>query len=122
MLGVSTSLPEVICCIDLAHKKEYNMLISTMVGSCCFNFFILGLGNIVLSFVSNGQGLMYEFDKYSIIQIIILVVIIIVLALYFYFNKHKNINKKNKIIYTNIFFLSLVVITFIIYLFLNLSL
>ena len=122
LLGVSTSLPEVICCIDLAHKKEYNMLVSTMVGSCCFNFFILGLGNIVLSFVSNGKELMYEFDKHSIIQTIVLVAIIIVLALYFYFNKHKNINKKNRIIFTNTFLLSLVIIAFIIYLFLNLSL
>lgn len=121
LLGVSTSLPEIICCISFAQKKEYNMLISTMVGSCCFNFFILSLSNIVLSFIWEVGNLMYAFDKYSIIQILVLTIIICLFGLYFYFNRHKNINNKNRIIGVNIFLLILIILVFITYIFVNLT-
>ncbi len=120
LLGVSTSLPEVICCIDLAYKKEYNMLISTMIGSCCFNFFILTFGNIAYMFIWNGENSMYEFNKYSIIQILALACIIALAYIYCRFNALKKHCKRNNVIGINAFLLLIIIFVFISYLFLNL--
>ncbi|MCQ2748250.1 MAG: hypothetical protein MJ223_03340 [Mycoplasmoidaceae bacterium] len=48
-LGVATSLPEVVCCINLCIHKEYTMVIDTIVGSTIFNLFVLVIANIALA-------------------------------------------------------------------------
>ena len=49
LLGIVTSLPEIISCISLAKNKYYNMLVGNIIGSINFNFLILFFTNILLS-------------------------------------------------------------------------
>ncbi|MCQ3915092.1 MAG: hypothetical protein MJ201_05115 [Mycoplasmoidaceae bacterium] len=46
MLGVATSLPELIAVATLAIDNRYNMMINSMAGSCAFNMTILFACNV----------------------------------------------------------------------------
>ncbi len=45
-LGVATSLPEVITCLELVRLKNFNMAINDIYGSCMFNLLILTIADI----------------------------------------------------------------------------
>ena len=45
-LGVATSLPEVITCIELTRLKNFNMAVNDIYGSCMFNLLILTIADI----------------------------------------------------------------------------
>lgn len=47
LLGVATSLPELVAVVNLAINRRYNMVIDSMVGSCAFNMTILFLSNMI---------------------------------------------------------------------------
>lgn len=46
LLGVATSIPEIISTFQLFHKKNYDAGFGNMIGSCVFNFFIIGLADL----------------------------------------------------------------------------
>lgn len=72
LLGISTSLPELITIISFAYDKEYNMAIDSTVGSCGFNLSILFIANIAYASaypgIESGQA-MYSLDKYTVTQL-----------------------------------------------------
>lgn len=116
LLGVVTSLPEIVCCINLCLHKEYNMVIDTMVGSCAFNLSILSISNIALACLPE-QGPMYDWNKDNVLQLTICMIIIILCVIYLILN-----SKKIKIKFSqkqtlgwNISLLSLVSISYIIF-------
>lgn len=63
LLGIVTSLPEIITCIALAFKEQYNMIIGNMIGSINFNFFILFIVNVILTFVYGQQMFSFFHDS-----------------------------------------------------------
>ena len=46
-LGVATSLPEVTATISLCKKKNFNAAYGDILGSCVFNFIILGIADAI---------------------------------------------------------------------------
>ncbi len=60
LLGIVTSLPELISCIVLAKKGNFNAVIGNIVGSCMFNFAILLMADIAYT-----GGSIYTFDVQS---------------------------------------------------------
>jgi cation:H+ antiporter len=65
LLGISTSLPEVVTTFALLKLKSYNMAISNMLGSNIFNFLVLGLADL---FVKNNHIYNYA-DYYSMFYV-----------------------------------------------------
>lgn len=88
LLGIVTSLPEIVACVNLCIHKEYNMVIDTMVGSTCFNLSILTIANIVLSCLPE-FGTMFIMTNHNILQLAVCFFIMIVCLIYFGFNRPK---------------------------------
>lgn len=65
LLGITTSLPEVVTTFELFKLNNSNMAISNMLGSNIFNFLVLGLADI---FVKNGHVYDYS-DNYSLMYV-----------------------------------------------------
>lgn len=86
LLGVVTSLPEIVCCINLCVHREYNMVIDTIVGSTTFNLSILTIANIVYACVGDLNQPMFGWNEYNIIQVIVSGVTIVLMILYLIFN------------------------------------
>lgn len=61
LLGITTSLPEVVTTFALLKLNNFNMAISNMLGSNIFNFLVLGIADL---FVKNGHIYSYV-DTYS---------------------------------------------------------
>lgn len=66
LLGIVTSLPELISCIVLAKKGNFNAVIGNIVGSCMFNFAILLMADIAYM-----GGSIYSFDVQSKLLIVL---------------------------------------------------
>jgi len=120
LLGIVTSLPEIVCCVNLCIHKEYNMVINTMVGSCIFNLSVLTISNVVLAAViSSGSSTeMYAWNTSNLSQVITCAVIIIFCILYLIFNTQKfkaKLTKKGNIALNSVL-LSLAIVAFIIFL------
>lgn len=118
LLGVVTSLPEIVCCINLCIHKEYNMVIDTIVGSTSFNLSILTIANIVYACLTQQAGTMYDWNSYNLTQVIVGIVMIVAMIAYLVANsnKYKNKLKDRQILAINISLLSLVVIAYIVFL------
>lgn len=118
LLGVVTSLPEIVCCINLCIHKEYNMVIDTIVGSTSFNLSILVIANIVYACLTQQAGTMYDWNSYNLTQVIVCIVMIVAMIAYLVANgnKYKNKLKDKQILAINISLLSLVVIAYIVFL------
>ena len=121
LLGVITSLPEIVCCVNLCVHKEYNMVIDTMVGSTSFNLAILTIANLAFVGVYKPENQMYPWNQHTLTQIIVCLVTIVLLCLYLFANSKKIKDKLNdkQSLAINSSLLSLVVITFIIFLILG---
>ena len=92
LLGITTSLPEVVTTFALIKLNNYDMAISNMLGSNIFNFLVLTIVNI---FIKNDHIYNYS-DKYSLFYLLGgLLVTILLLNLIF-------INKAKKIFYLTI--------------------
>ena len=61
-LGVATSLPELSASFSLVKINNFNASVGNVVGSCCFNFIILGCADILYF-----QGNIYSYDPQIII-------------------------------------------------------
>ncbi|MCQ3915095.1 MAG: hypothetical protein MJ201_05130 [Mycoplasmoidaceae bacterium] len=113
-----TSLPEIVCCINLCIHKEYNMVIDTIVGSTSFNLSILTIANIVYACLTQQAGTMYDWNSYNLTQVIVGIVMIVAMIAYLVANsnKYKNKLKDRQILAINTSLLSLVVIAYIVFL------
>lgn len=124
LLGVVTSLPEIVACVNLCIHKEYNMTIDTMVGSTAFNLSILSISNIALACVYNGKHtttdkqIMYEFNVDSISQMVTGFLTIAFCVTYLLLNTEKmkkKFNRKQQLTINSIT-LTLTIIPFIVFL------
>ena len=66
LLGITTSLPEVVTTFTLIKINNYNMAISNMLGSNIFNFLVLSFSDI---FIKNDHIYNYS-DRYSLLYLI----------------------------------------------------
>ena len=66
LLGITTSLPEVVTTFALIRLNNYDMAISNMLGSNVFNFLVLSLADI---FIKNDYIYSYS-DKYNLCYLI----------------------------------------------------
>lgn len=127
LLGIATSLPELIAVVTLAINGRYNMMINSMVGSCAFNMTILFVCNIVYAGLwHEGLGAMFPkpADSNSVmVQVVLFILMCVFFALYLILNS-KSIKanlRRNQILGANITLLSLVILTYIGYIILGVS-
>lgn len=90
LLGITTSMPEVITFIALVKMKSFDLALSDIIGSNLFNLLILAIGDIFLK----NKEIYYFVDKESMF---LLVFGFILTILSFYQNNRKVV--KNKLIY-----------------------
>lgn len=121
LLGVVTSLPEIVCCVNLCIHKQYNMVIDTMVGSCAFNLSILTISNIVLACFSHQTGPMYEWNIQSVIQITMCLITVLLSLAYLIVNigKVKDRLNRKQVIGINATLLSFIAIVYVVYIILG---
>ena len=120
LLGMATSLPELVAVVTLAVNRRYNMVIDSMVGSCAFNMTILFIANIVYSglYVSAAETHpMYILDPDTVIQLILFLLEAIFLVLYLVMNSRsvKQYLSTKQTIVINSILLSLTVLSYLIY-------
>lgn len=127
LLGIATSLPELIAVITLAINGRYNMMINSMVGSCAFNMTILFVCNIAYSALwYEGLGAMFPkpADSNSVmVQVVMFILMCVFFALYLILNS-KSIKanlRRNQILGVNITLLSLVILTYLGYIILGVT-
>lgn len=90
LLGITTSMPEVITFIALVKMKSFDLALSDIIGSNLFNLLILAIGDIFLK----NKEIYYFVDKESMFLLIFGLILTI---LSFYQNNRKVV--KNKLIY-----------------------
>ena len=90
LLGITTSLPEVITFVSLIKLNNYDMALANIVGSNLFNLLVLAFGDLVLVKQS-----IYNFSEKSTIYLLIFNF----LTTFFSFYQLKRKNTNNKIIY-----------------------
>ena len=121
LLGIATSLPELIAVATLAFGGRYNMMINSMAGSCAFNMIILSVCNAVYAGMwHNGIDPMFPQPKESnsvVVQVVIFILMCLFITLYLIMNsKHIKSRLNNKqIMGINITLLSLVIIVYFIF-------
>lgn len=94
-LGVVTSLPEIVCCINLCLHKEYNMVIDTIVGSTSFNLAILTIANICYASLKNPEAPMYAWNDINILQVVTCLIIMGLMIAYLVCNSKKTKERLN---------------------------
>ena len=87
LLGITTSLPEVVTTFSLLQMNNYNMAISNMLGSNIFNFLVLSISD----FFYKGEYIYYPLDKYSNMYIVSGLSILIMFLITLIFKKKNNI-------------------------------
>lgn len=121
LLGIATSLPELIAVATLATNGRYNMMINSMVGSCAFNMTILFACNIAYGCLwTQGLEPMFPMPKDTnsvMVQVVMFVLMGVFFALYLILNSKsiKGKMRRNQILAANITLLSAVVVLYITY-------
>ena len=95
IIGITTSIPEVIVLINMMHKKEYRMLIDVIIGSCSFNLFFLFILNTSAAIVwqpGDVSKIFYQ-TKDSTILLLLSLLQTILFLLYMIFNSSTFKNK-----------------------------
>ncbi|MBQ9024082.1 MAG: hypothetical protein IJ105_02540 [Bacilli bacterium] len=87
LLGITTSLPEVVTTFALIKFNNFDMAISNMLGSNIFNFLVLSFSDI---FIKNDHIYNYS-DRYSLFYLIGGLLITMLLSLTISSNKSKKI-------------------------------
>ena len=87
LLGITTSLPEVVTTFALIKYNNFDMAISNMLGSNIFNFLVLSFAD---TFIKNDHIYNYS-DRYSLFYLIGGLLITILLSLCISSNKSKKI-------------------------------
>lgn len=106
LLGITTSLPEVVTTFALIKLNNFDMAISNMLGSNIFNFLVLSFADI---FIKNDHIYNYS-DKYSFFYLSGGIFIIMLLSFCVFFNK------KNKLFYILLSLLIILVYLYVWYL------
>ncbi|XQP55060.1 MAG: hypothetical protein ACOQNV_02910 [Mycoplasmoidaceae bacterium] len=121
LLGVATSLPELIAVATLAFSGRYNMMINSMAGSCAFNMIILSVCNAIYAGMWNSttQPMFPQPQERNsvVVQVVLFILMCLFTALYLIINsKHIKTRLTNKqIIIVNSVLLSLVIIAYFAY-------
>lgn len=104
LLGVTTSLPEVVTTFSLLKLNNYNMAISNMLGSNIFNFFVLSIADIILKY----RSIYSNADSHSIEYVYggLFITFLFLLTL---------LNKKSKSIYYFVISLIMIMIYFVVW-------
>ena len=87
LLGITTSLPEVVTTFALIKLNNYDMAISNMLGSNIFNFLVLSFSDV---FIKNDHIYNYS-DRYSLFYLLGGIIITFLLSLGVLSNKSKKI-------------------------------
>ena len=87
LLGITTSLPEVVTTFALLKLNNYDMAISNMLGSNIFNFLVLSISDI---FIKNDYIYNYS-DRYNLLYLIGGFLITTLLGISIFSKKHKKI-------------------------------
>ena len=100
LLGITTSLPEVVTTYALLQMNNFDMAISNMLGSNIFNFLVLAISD----FFYRGEYIYYPLDSHSNMYILggIIVLVLLLLSI---------INKKNNLL--NIIISIFIIFTYI---------
>lgn len=116
LLGVMTSLPEVISTFNLFLKKNINAGFGNIVGSCVFNFLVIFLGEL-FSFNGTVFENTAEGSKLILFGIIAVFSCFALLLFKFWFDKKKDSKKGRVVLSSVMIFLSLVTVSsYILYL------
>lgn len=121
LLGIATSLPELIAVATLALNGRYNMMINSMSGSCAFNMTILFACNVAYGFLwKEGLDPMFPMPKDTnsvMVQVVMFILMCVFFALYLILNSKsiKGKMRRNQILATNITLLSVVIGLYITY-------
>lgn len=122
LLGVTTSLPEIISIINFVIDKEYNMAVDSTVGSCGFNLTILFISNVAYAVVYNpgalpGPQALFSLDRYSIMQLVLFMFEAILILGYIITNSQsiKQYLTKKQVYSINATLLSMVASTYVTY-------
>ena len=86
LLGITTSLPEVVSYYTLIVIKNYDLALSNIIGSNFFNLFVLSIGDLVL------DGNIYNFTDSKSYILILLVTFFTIISL---LQNLKNSNRYN---------------------------
>ena len=87
LLGITTSLPEVVTTFALLKLNNFDMAISNMLGSNIFNFLVLTFSDI---FIKNDHIYNYS-DRYNLLYLIGGLFVTILLGTGIFFKKNKKI-------------------------------
>lgn len=74
-LAIATSLPELVSCVTLCYKKNFNAALGDIIGSCFFNFCIIGISE----FLAYRTSLMSELNRDAMIMTIITIICLVLL-------------------------------------------
>lgn len=110
LLGVMTSLPEVISTFNLFLKKNINAGFGNIVGSCVFNFLVIFLGEL-FSFRNTVFEKTAEGSKLIIFGLVAIVACFILLLSKFLLDRKKDSKKGKIIISSAMIFLTLVTVS-----------
>ena len=125
LLGIATSLPELVAVATLAIEKRYNMMINSMTGSCAFNMIILFICNCVYAAIwTPGMNPMFPQPKVSnsvVAEVIFFILMCVFMILYLIINSAHIKSRLNKkwIVGINVTLCSLTIIPYILYILLG---
>lgn len=87
LLGITTSLPEVVTTFELLKLNNYNMAISNILGSNIFNFLVLAISDFIFK-----NGYIYSYiDSYSYYYLFGGLISTILLIVGIYFKNKRNL-------------------------------
>ena len=94
-LAIATSLPELVSCISLCRRNNFNAAFGDILGSCLFNFCIIGISEFLSwdgSLISQSN---FDANMMTILAMIVIAVIFILLVVKKYvYEKKEPTNKK----------------------------
>ena len=80
-LAVATSLPELVSCISLCRRKNFNAAFGDILGSCLFNFCIIGISEFLSwdgSLISQNN---FDANMMTILAVIVIALIFVLLLI-----------------------------------------
>ena len=100
-LAIATSLPELVSSIALCKKGNWNAAVGDIVGSCLFNFCIIGLAEFMSYRVSILPGFttMEALDRQAFKMIYLTLIVLFILSLCLYLKSRLPSEKQNTIVY-----------------------
>ena len=102
-LAVATSLPELVSCVTLCRKGNYNAAVGDIVGSCFFNFCIIGIseflsydGSLLTQVIYDGTPISQQLAVYDAVKMTILAIIVLIVIFALLLIKKLTVDKKSQ--------------------------